>query len=78
MKTEAWVALAAAIWIGGAMWVVREKDARIAADQDVIMAVLETQACYIADQMSDGSPADCRDKWEKQRLAFEAWDKVEK
>lgn len=62
----------------GAVLVVHEKNVRINADQDVIIAMLETQACYIAGQMSDGSPADCPDKWEKQRLAFEAWDKVEK
>lgn len=60
------------------MWLIHTKDARIATDQDVIIALLGTQACYIAGQMSDGSPADCRDKWEKQRLAFEAWDKVAK
>lgn len=60
------------------MWLIHTKDACIGADRGVINAMLETQACYIADQMSDGSPADCRDKWEKQRLAFEAWDKVAK
>lgn len=35
-------------------------------------------ARVVDSQVYPGKVPDCRDKWEKQRLAFEAWDKVAK